>query len=497
MGKEASSMPHNAPPGPTGRRLNLLVLYDVGALHVNTVRDHLEAFARCSRHRVHYAPATNGAPLRVPLELFDAVIVHYSVRLAYDWHISPAFAQALEQYAGFKALFIQDEYEFTWTASDWINGLGIDLVFTCVPPEHVDFAYGRVDRSRTEFLPTLTGYVPERLEQVRDVPPMRDRPTVVGYRARALPYRFGVLAREKFLIGVRMKEICAAAGVPHDIEWAEDKRLYGAAWDDFLLGCKTTLGTESGSNVFDFDGSLTARVDAALRDDPAAPFEAIYDRLIAPHDRHGVMNQVSPRVFEAVALRTALILFEGRYSGVVEPWEHYLPLKKDFSNVDEILRLARDDDYLEALVDRAYRHIVGSGRRGYRAFVAGVDAAVEQRVPAKWARAGRTAEACLVKPADAVIFPMPVAPPPVVVPEPIVVPPPPPEPVVVAPPEPVIEPAVVEGPTVAGRVIDLLPASARAVLRTVYRPVRALIRRGPRADDPAEEGQTDVARRSA
>ena len=78
-----------------------------------------------------------------------------------------------------------------------------------------------------------------------------------------------------------------------------------------------------------------------------------------------------------MALRTGLILFEGRYSGVVDPWEHYIPLKKDFSNVDEVLKLAQDDDFLEAMTERAYRHVVGSGRHSYDHFVRGVDRVID------------------------------------------------------------------------------------------------------------------------
>ena len=47
---------------------------------------------------------------------------------------------------------------------------------------------------------------------------------------------------------------------------------------------------------------------------------------------------ISPRHFEAAAFRICQVLFEGRYSGVLEPMVHYIPLKKDFSNIDEVIR---------------------------------------------------------------------------------------------------------------------------------------------------------------
>src|SRR5205823_2870457 len=67
------------------------------------------------------------------------------------------------------------------------------------------------------------------------------------------------------------------------------------------------------------------------------------------------------------------VLFEGRYSDVLTPWTHYLPLKKDFSNAREILAQLRDDAFVERLTARAYDDIVASGKYSYASFVRGVD----------------------------------------------------------------------------------------------------------------------------
>jgi hypothetical protein len=353
--------------------LNVLVLYDARSLFTNTVREHLDSFARYSRHNVRYAHAADDAQLPFPLDGFDVVIVHYSIRLAYDWHLSAEFAWALRTFPGLKALFIQDEYDQTWRACQWIDQLGIRLVFTCVPPEHVRTIYSKVDHSRVTFQQTLTGYLPIDSDLGKHIKPLADRRLVIGYRGRALPFRYGRLAREKLMIGVRMRQECEARGVPCDIEWTEDRRIYGDAWVDFVASCRATLGTESGSNVFDFDGTLTTQVKAALARNPQLTYEEAEEQFLQGRELDGVMNQVSPRIFEAVALKTGLILFEGTYSGVVRPDEHFIPLKKDFGNVEEVLRRVRDDRELEAMTDRAFRHVIGSGLYTYETFVRGVD----------------------------------------------------------------------------------------------------------------------------
>src|SRR5262245_34063356 len=108
---------------PVERRLNVLFLYDRHSLFTNTVREHVESFGRVSRHRIQYAHATADGELQSPLDDFDAVILHYSVRLPFD-NISPEYAWALRTFKGLKALFIQDEYDNTWRACKWIEQLG-------------------------------------------------------------------------------------------------------------------------------------------------------------------------------------------------------------------------------------------------------------------------------------------------------------------------------------------------------------------------------------
>jgi hypothetical protein len=56
------------------------------------------------------------------------------------------------------------------------------------------------------------------------------------------------------------------------------------------------------------------------------------------------------------------VLVEGRYSGVLEPERHYIPLRRDFSNLDEALERLGDVEAVEAMAERAYRDVYLSGR---------------------------------------------------------------------------------------------------------------------------------------
>jgi hypothetical protein len=381
------------------KKLNILVLYNDRWTHIESTREHLTAFSNRSRHNYFFLPAAEIPASDDPrqqtfddyagrwpeawdLSVYDAIIWHY-VLPAYKSangyvsdYMAAAVADRLAQYDGLKVLFVQDEYDSTATIWQSIRNAGIDLVMSVVPPKGVAYVYPPDQIPGVEVLSTLTGFVPDGLDLSRFALPMADRDLRIAYRGRALPFRYGSLGREKIEIGVRMKAEAASRGVAADIELSEDKRIYGEDWYRFLGSARSMLATESGSNVFDFDGALNATEAAAA----GQSYEQFFAEHLAHREGQIEMNQISPKVFEAISLRTALVCFEGGYSGVIQPDLHFIPLKKDFSNVDEVLARLEDVPALVAMTDRAYRDVIDSGRYSYPAFIERFDTIVESRV---------------------------------------------------------------------------------------------------------------------
>jgi hypothetical protein len=364
-------------------RLNVLMLYDDRSTHVHTITEHLDAFSNYSRHRYHFLPATgavtgiDSASARPDFGIYDAIALHYSVRVSLDEHLSLGVAELVSSFCGPKMLFIQDEYENSETARRWIERLGINAVFTNVPLDEIEKVYPATRFSSVDFLPTLTGYVPEDPLLESFVTPLSERKIVIGYRGRQLPHHYGQLGYEKYLIGFEMKRHAEEAGIAADIEVDDSRRIYGTGWYRFLASCRATLGSESGSNVFDDDGSLR---ELALHHSKI-PYHDFAASHLNGRDDFVRMNQISPKIFESIRLRTALILFEGSYSGIVKPDRHYISLKKDFSNVAEVFAKVADLPYLEALTTRAYDEIIATGRYSYATFVDGIDRYLERQCP--------------------------------------------------------------------------------------------------------------------
>jgi hypothetical protein len=227
-----------------------------------------------------------------------------------------------------------------------------------------------------QFIGTLAGFVPDDRSLEQYALPMEKREVRIAYRGRQLPFRYGDLARQKYEIGVKTRALAEARGVRVDIDWSESSRIYGEDWYRFLGSARAMLATESGSNVFDFDGNLHAAeaVDADL------DYAAFHTRHLAHLDGKVTMNQMPPKAFEAISLRTALVCFEGHYSGVIRPNEHFISLKHDFSNIDEVFARLEDVEGLKAMTDRAYRDVIASGVWSYPTFIAAFDKIIEDRL---------------------------------------------------------------------------------------------------------------------
>lgn len=354
--------------------MNLLYLYNATQTYTSTVFEHISSLQKYSINRSFFAHQDEYSGLEIDFAQFDGVAIHYSIRLPYD-QIHESTAIQLAQYDGLKILFIQDEYDNTHRAWHWIKRLGIRLVFTVVPEQSISVVYPPQEFPGVRFVNVLTGYVPDGLQAQTELPPSQ-REMVVGYRGRPLPVRYGELGAEKVSIGKMTKQHCVDNVIQHDIAWTEDARIYGNGWYEFMSSCRSMLGAESGSNVFDWDGKLSEQVNNFVAQNGNAADKEIYNTVIKPHEIPGLMNQISPRVFEAIACRTVLVLYEGQYSGVTKPGIHYISLKKDGSNLGEVFFRLADGPYVDAMAERAYQDIIASGKYSYGSFVALVDSEI-------------------------------------------------------------------------------------------------------------------------
>jgi hypothetical protein len=363
--------------GAAGHRV--LLLCDFHFRYIGTIRDHLAAFKAYSAHEICLVDARSAASVDVRFDVFDAVVVHYSMIVSAAY-MPESVAQRIRDYNGYKILFIQDEYRWVNATVAAIADLGIDLIYSVLNKEAADAIYHHATIRGVRRLHTLTGFVPEDLT-IRSVPTYSARPVDVGYRGRKLPSWLGQFAQEKWLIGERFKQDAALYRLVCDIEHEEQNRLYGDQWIAFLSNCKAVLGTESGASFVDFTGTVQPAVEAFEAANPNASFEEIAQRFLNERNGHINIRVISPRCFEAAALRTLMILYPGHYSGALEPWRHYVPLRRDHSNMNEVVAVLCDEVKAKRIIDNAYREVALNPHYGFRAMVENFDRDLAEHAP--------------------------------------------------------------------------------------------------------------------
>lgn len=373
----------------TKGKIRVLFVYSPHAAHVNTTYQYITAFRRHSRYKIEYLSCLSDGVF--DFSDYDAVWLNYCARLIVPGAVKPAIKSAIARFSGPTFVALQDEYDLTELCRRELLGIGATHVMTCVPTKSIEYVYPKAMFPTTVFETVLTGYVPDELGAASAGAPLAARSIHLGYRGRSLSWRYGMLATQKIGIGLEALKACQQRGIPCDIAVDEASRIYGAAWFDFMRSCRATLGSESGSNVFDFDGSISARFSPSAPQPDEVP-ELV--SLIAQRESEIAMGQISPRVFEAAALGSALVLMRGHYSGAIEPEEHYLPVEHDYSNLGSVVERLADVDALQAMADRAREHLIGSGQFSYQAFIARVDAligsAVDDKPPSTAEHIGRT-----------------------------------------------------------------------------------------------------------
>jgi hypothetical protein len=363
------------------QRRSVLLLCDDKRRQAANVREHIAALRRLSQHEVHAFNPVDQPRASAVLEPneFDAVVIHYTIFTLGERYLPRALAEKIASFRGLTIQFLQDEYRQVDAITERSRGMGVDVLFTCVPAPQREELY-RDRLPGVELVTTLPGFAPEAA--LLPDRPIAPRPLDVGYRGREVPYWLGRLGQEKSEIGRRFLEAVAGSDLRCDISSREEDRIYGTRWKRFLLSCKVALGTESGASIADFDGTVEQRTREYLLRHPEARFEEVERAVLDEFEGNLTIAVAPPRLFEAAAAGTALVLFPGGYSGAVEAWRHFVPLEKDLSNVDQVIESIREPKLLEELARNAHADLVLSGRYSLSAFVRGFDELVAERCSA-------------------------------------------------------------------------------------------------------------------
>lgn len=360
--------------------MKVLVVYytfPTGIPYRPSRKTHIFCFDKFSDHTIYYFNAFRGElPWYLKAVDFD-VIIFQTTFVCQQWRGTPYYRKLFRRFLplantrALKIMFPQDEFLNTDGFCDLINELNVDYVFSVAPEQEWKNIYHKVDFSKVKFERVLTAYLDDnnvaKIEQVaKENPP---KTLDIGYRAAHSPPWFGRFGELKIKVAEVFQQHAGKFGLITNISTRKGDTFLGDDWYRFLMKSKYQIGVEGGASVIDRDGVIKNRTEKFLRENPKATFEEAEAACFQGEDGKLALAAISPRHLECAATRTCQVLMEGEYNGILKPWVHYIPFKKDFSDIDDVLAILKKDELREQIVEQTYQDIVRSGLYSYKAFV--------------------------------------------------------------------------------------------------------------------------------
>jgi hypothetical protein len=312
-------------------------------------------------------------PSYLRLVKYDGVILHYTL-LSVRWN-RPSWTYFLKGLAPLKRMqtakvaIPQDENAETESLCHLFLEANIQTVFTCADPIDYQTLYPREKTGLKHYFTAYTGFVDEEtLKLIQQLSrQMTTRDIDIGYRARSIPYWLGEFGQYKGRIATAFNKFKEKTPLKMDISTHPQDVFYGDDWFRFMLRCRVMPSCLGGASLFDADGTIREQVESYTKAHPQATFEEVAQKFFPDKDHSLHLFALSPRHFECAMTKTCQILVEGDWK-IFEPGRDYIELKKDFSNIEEVLRLIEDKEYCQQIAENAYETIVKSGKYTYANF---------------------------------------------------------------------------------------------------------------------------------
>ena len=361
------------PIAPIEKPLRVLVLAD-DRQQQHAVSDHISAIIDGSQHQMNLVNPIYDSPSDLDqLENYDALLIHYSIYIIGPYYLSAEWVDFVVQFDGLKIQIIQDEYREIEKMKVQMRFLGVRILVSCLPLSAAEQVYfGEFMSNIDVYAGCLPGYFSKRLIEKPKIP-ISDRGLDVIYRGRELPWSAGLHAREKSDIAYLFSDWVSDADLNMDLETLETKRLAGDQWDEFLMTGKAMIATEGGISIFDFDGTIHSNFAAFQEANPDGDFFRYWQDNLEQYEGNVIHKTITPKIFEAIALKTALVLFPGEWSGILEPERHFIVLERDGSNIADVISKLEDDTFLTELVDRTFAEVAERDDLSFATYVNGID----------------------------------------------------------------------------------------------------------------------------
>ena len=177
----------------------------------------------------------------------------------------------------------------------------------------------------------------------------RPRDVDIGFRGDSYDHAHALGDVERTSILQQVKALGPGLGLTVDIEYG---RVDRHIWTALLNRWQGIAGAESGTYYLERDDRTRQQVIEFLRQQPTADWAAVRSRFFEGRPIQHSGKAISSRHFEALGTETVQVLVEGRYNDILQPDLHYLAVRPDLANLEEVLRRFSDESLRRSIARR-------------------------------------------------------------------------------------------------------------------------------------------------
>jgi ribosomal protein S21 len=281
------------------------------------------------------------------LRRYDLIVVSHAAA-GDDMTLLRKFERWFDRRRAPLVMFIGNEYDLLDDKIGFIRRVNAEFICSQLPLAAARYLYGECTGSRIVSMPHALN--PARYFPTPDVA----RTVDVGFIGDI--YWPFIGDRERTDLIEWFEHHGPQRGLRCDIR---KQRIGREAWSRFLNCCKAIIGAESGTYYLNERGRLLEKARSYnLFERPDSDFDQLFEKFYRGQPRGMSGKSISSRHFEPIGTKTCQILLEGEYNGILEADRHYISVKKDFSNIDDVLRRFRDEIYRERMVEETYAYVL-------------------------------------------------------------------------------------------------------------------------------------------
>ena len=280
------------------------------------------------------------------LDRADVIVIGYSSFYNFGGVLKRLLAQVVRRSRATKIVFMENEYRLFLEKTAFAEQFGAAFVTTQFPLSQVR-AFYRPLTSAT-VLPLTHALNPAVFYPGSS---HRDRDIDVGTRSVDYPWYFG--DRDRWIAN-RFGEVIQSTRLRVDMSTDPNLRMCREDWAAFLRRTRCTVSSEAGSSCIEADDKTRKAVNSFLDQHPNTSFDQIYIEFFAGRKDMISGKSISSRHLEAMGTKTTMVLIEGQYNDVLTSGVHYIPLRRDLSNRNEVIERLQDLDDVERMAESAF-----------------------------------------------------------------------------------------------------------------------------------------------